>query len=122
MKAKLMFAALLSSMLAASELAYGGGSWPSVTVIHLVPCSSEDTAICSTNGMVQVEFSANGTGGPSCGSGFKGWAAINITTSSGQALYAAILMARVAGLTITATGTGTCDVDTAMETLGYINE
>jgi hypothetical protein len=120
-KGLILLTALLTLTVGQQQTAYAtSATWTNVTIIAVYPCSSQNTS-CGTNGMVQVNFSANGTGGNSCGSGFPAWAIIDISNNSGLALFHVAMLARSTGAVITATGAGNCNVYAGKETLGQIN-
>ena len=122
MKLTILFALVLSlSLWAGSRAAYAGATWSNVTVLIVSPCASEEPG-CGPDGFVEVEFSAKGTGGASCGGTEPNWAVIDITNAAGQALFKVIQDARTLGLHISAYGTGNCGIYPIIETLGTVNE
>jgi len=68
----------------------------------------------------QFIFSQNGarTSAPSCA--FQGRWAVDVSTAGGQAAQANVLTAFAMGKPVYVTGTGTCSVDSASETVLYI--
>lgn len=115
MKSKLL---IFSLALALSAPAFAAGQWTSVTITHIQPFTSQ----YSSPGFIQVQFSANSTGSPSCASGFKAYAAVDVSTSSGAYAAAVLQSAFLSGTTVSVTGTGTCAIDSGVETLAYLTE
>jgi len=122
MKLKMLFAVLLSLPLwGGSPAAYAGATWTNVTVLTVSPCAPQEPG-CGPDGFVEVQFSAESTGGAVCGSTKSNWAVLDITSPAGQALFKVIQDARTLGLHITAYGTGSCQIYSVLETLGTVNE
>jgi phage-related tail fiber protein len=112
---KLMFA-IVAMMSLVSSVAYAGGTWTNVTVTQVSPCSPQSST-CGTNGYVQVQFSAGSTGSPSCAGSLNNYAIIDIANAAGGALFNVLMSARLSGQTISASGTGGCNLKSSVETL-----
>lgn len=113
-----MILCILSLM--AIPAAFAGGTWSNVTVTNIAPCTSAEG--CGTSGFVQVTFSANSTGWPSCAAD-KNEAALDVTTDIGKVLMGVLQSARLSGSTVTAYGIGNCNLyPNTMETLGEVSE
>jgi hypothetical protein len=96
--------------------AYAGGTWSNVTVEGIKPCYSGYSG-CGTNGFVEVNLSADVSGGALCGATNPAWAVIDISNSSGNAIYTLLLQARLLrGTPLYVYGTGTCTINPTMET------
>jgi hypothetical protein len=118
MKLKTLFLLLLSVSLWLSEAAYAGGTWSAVTVVGIKPCYS---GYCGANGFVEVNLSAEVSEGALCGATNPAWAVIDISNSSGNAIYTLLLQSRLlGGRTLYVYGTGTCTINSTMETIGVV--
>jgi hypothetical protein len=74
-------------------------------------------------GYVVVTFSSNGTGTPNCASGYpKNLLIDNSSGPSGAFAAAVVQSAMLSVMTVTVTGTGSCSVNPAMETMASIQE
>lgn len=114
---------LLVSLLAAcalfSSAAFAGGTWTNVTVTALQPATGQGF---SPSGTMTVTLSASSTGGPSCASGAKTYAMVDVTTIGGAIVAQALLTARAAGNTITVYGSGLCTTNASIENIASIVE
>jgi hypothetical protein len=119
MKRKIL-CALLSVSLWLSGAAYAGGTWSNVTVVGVKPCYSGYSG-CGTNGFVEVNLSGDVNGGALCGATNPAWAVIDISNSSGNAIYTLLLQARFFRPgPLYVYGTGTCTINPTMETVGVV--
>lgn len=118
MNIKAMLISLLAVVL--TTPAFAGGVWTNVTVTEIVPCTSAEG--CGTNGYLQALFSANDTGGASCGSSNKAWGVVDVTTTIGAYIAAVLQSARLTSQTITVYGIGSCGLQSNEETIGEVVE
>ena len=118
----LLALSLLSVALTSSDAATnpGGGSWTNARVVRFTSCTTER---CPPHGWVTVQLSAKASGNPPpCSNDHRDSVAIDTEDKAG-ALAATMLQAGLlVGATFTVSGTGTCSVDPAMETVGTITE
>jgi hypothetical protein len=107
---------LFSTVLAlAAQAAFASqGSWSNVTVTSIID-------YVGTGGVIEVQLSANSTGGPACATTTN---RVVIDPSNPAGAYAAAVAqsARLSGATISFTGAGTCALVSGIETLNYLQE
>lgn len=121
MKRVLFFVALFSlSRVAASDQPHGA-SWKDVRVTEVTVYT---TGGPTGKGYLVVTFSSNGTGTPSCASGYPRNLLIDVTTDGGRMAAATVMQARALGsalgMTLTVIGTGTCSLSSTTETMASI--
>lgn len=95
---------------------------------HLVKCDSGGIKPCysgyrgcGTNGFVEVNLSADVNGGAMCGATNPAWAVIDISSSSGNAIYTLLPQARFFRPgPLYVYGTGSCTINPTMETIGVV--
>lgn len=102
-----------------SSAALAGGTWSNVTVTQITPWTSEGFG---PSGLLTVTFSANSTGGPSCGSGLANQASIDLTTVGGAYTAEVLQAARLTGATISVYGTGACTTSSTVENVSHLIE
>jgi hypothetical protein len=111
---KLVLALLLSL---SSAAAYAGSSWKDVKITDVTIYTAAGPA---GKGYVVVTFAANGTGTPSCASGYPKNLVIDISAVGGAMAAAAVQQGLMTGSTVSVTGTGGCSVNPSMETMASI--
>jgi len=108
----------LLALLAVSSVAVSdkphGGSWKDVNVTDI---TAYTTGGPEGKGYLIVTFSSNGTGTPSCASGYPR----NLAIAGGFAA-AIVQSAFLSQAPLTVTGTGTCDVSPTTETMASVHE
>jgi hypothetical protein len=104
----------LSSALAADQ---PHGSWKDAHVTSIAAYSVGGPA---GKGYVVVTFDANGSGTPSCASGYPRDVVIDMSTSGGVFAGALMQSAKLSGMSVTVTGAGTCSVIPTAETLASV--
>jgi hypothetical protein len=112
----LVLALLLSMSSVAAPPA--GGSWKDVKVTDI---TAHPDGGPGGKGYVVVTFSSNGTGTPSCASGYPRNVAIDLSTAGGGFAAAVAQSSFLSDSAVTVTGTGACGVPT-VETLASIRE
>lgn len=108
--------ALLLSLSSAAAYA-GGGTFSDAKIISITTYTSEGAP---PKGYVVVTFSGNGIGGPSCATSYPKNLVIDVSAQSGNSAAATALMALMTGQPVTAAGTGTCSLNSSMETMASI--
>lgn len=98
---------ILFVWVAMANVAFAGNSNGQVT--HVMAHASE----------IIIFEAGSHTGKPACSTSGEGWA-LSLSTNSGRAMYALILMARAQGKTINVLGTGNCSAWGDRETPVYI--
>jgi hypothetical protein len=110
-------AILVSLAASLSAPAFAAGQWNGVTVTLFQPFTNQ----YSNPGFLQVQFSASATGAPpSCSSGFRAYAAVDLSTSSGALAAQTLLDAKLTGGTVNVVGVGSCAIDGGVETVSYV--
>lgn len=123
-KFKILLSALLLSLsLSVSQAANpnpAGGTWNNVTVVSVTACTAER---CPPKGWVIVQFSADATGSPpACARDNPRSVAIDMQTAAGGFAAAILQTGTLTGMTLNIAGTGACEVDAAIESLGKVIE
>jgi len=101
-----MFA--VASMMVAGEA--GASTATGAHITEIVP---------NNVGIVRVYLDVQRTGLPVCAGGTNTQFDINGATIAGQVLVSALYMAMAANLPVDFGGTGACDVETGIESIGY---
>jgi hypothetical protein len=97
-----------------------GGSWKDVRISDITVHTDGGPA---GKGYIVVTFSSTGTGTPNCASGYPKNLVIDNSSGQNAAFAAAVVQsAMLTGMTVTVTGTGSCSVNPAMETMASIQE
>jgi hypothetical protein len=113
------------TLLALSSMAVSdqphGGTWKDAQVADITVYTTGGN---EGKGYVVVTFAANGTGTPSCASGYPRSVAIGTSTGGGGGGFAAAIMqsALLSGMPVTVTGTGSCSVSPTIETVASVQE
>ena len=112
------------TLLALSSMAVSdqphGGTWKDAQVADITVYTTGGN---EGKGYVVVTFAANGTGTPSCASGYPRSVAIDFSTPGGGGFAAAVMQsALLSGMPVTVTGTGSCSVSPTIETVASIQE
>lgn len=94
-----------------------GSSWKDAKVTDVTIYTAAGPA---GKGYLVVTFAANGTGTPSCASGYPKNLVIDITTDGGRMAAATVMQATMLGSTVTVSGNGSCSVNPSMETMASI--
>jgi hypothetical protein len=105
-----VFAGLLALVFTISAGAASASSINGVHITEIVPNNA---------GIVRIYIDQSRTGLPSCASGTPTALSINVTTTAGQALVSALYLAFSSNLLVDISGTGVCDIETGVESLGY---
>jgi hypothetical protein len=111
------FLALLLPLSSAVAADQPHGTWKDAKVADITVFAAGGP---SGKGYMVVTFSSNGTGTPSCASGYPRNLAIDITTEGGKFASMELERSSMIGMTVTVTGTGTCSVVPTAETLASI--
>ena len=106
----------LSSAVAADQ---PHGTWEDAQVADIMVHPDGGPA---GKGYVVVTFAANGTGTPSCASGYPRRVAIDLSTAGGAFAASVMQMALLSGISVTVTGTGSCSVSPTIETAASVQE
>ena len=93
------------------------GTWKNANVADIVVHTDGGH---DGKGYVVVTFTANGTGGPNCASGYPRSVAIDLSGPGGMSAAHLAHTAFRAGKPLTVTGTGTCSVSPATETVASV--
>jgi len=101
---------ILALAFAVSAAAADASSINGVHITEIVPNNA---------GIVRIYIDQSRTGLPSCASGMPTAFSVNANTSAGQALVSALYLAFASSLPVDMNGTGACDVETGVESLGY---
>lgn len=104
-------------MAVAPVAAFASGSWSSVTVADVYAYS---TLGVSPNGQIQIKLSSNSTGGPSCASSYLNYVVIDPSTNAGAALAGIFMRALSLGLSVSIAGTGTCTINSSIESVDHV--
>ena len=112
------------TLLALSSMAVSdqphGGTWKDAQVADITVYTTGGN---EGKGYVVVTFAANGTGTPSCASGYPRSVAIDFSTPGGGGFAAAVMQsALLSGMPVTVTGTGSCSVSPTIETVASVQE
>jgi hypothetical protein len=110
---------LALSSVAASDQPHVGSTWKDARVTDLTVYPSGGSG---GKGYVVVTYSSNGTGTPSCASGYPRDLVIDLSTPGGAFAGSAAQMSLMSGAVMTVTGTGTCGVIPTAETLASIQQ
>ena len=114
------FLALLLPLSSAVAADQHHGTWKDAQVADITVYTTGGN---EGKGYVVVTFAANGTGTPSCASGYPRSVAIDFSTPGGGGFAAAVMQsALLSGMPVTVTGTGSCSVSPTIETVASIQE
>jgi hypothetical protein len=118
MKHSIVVLALLLSM---SSVAAPppGGSWKDVMISDITVHPDGGPA---GKGYIAVTFSSNGTGTPSCASGYPRNLVVDLSIAGGAFAASVAQSSFLTGSAVTVTGTGACSVIPTAETLASIRE
>jgi hypothetical protein len=95
------------------------GKWIDVTVTSMLVCTSK---VCPPEGRVVVTVSAVAGGSPpSCSSGHREQVVLDVSTAASKLAVALLQQSAVMGSQLVINGTGTCDLDPGIETLGIFS-
>jgi hypothetical protein len=110
----------LAALLLASGAAFAGGTWTNVIVVLISASTSQRIA---PDGMVEVELSANASGGATCGNSYPQWVTIDTSSSGGKIAASILKEARLTRQPVSVVGTGTCSAAfPSVEELSYVIE
>lgn len=101
---------ILALAFAASAATANASSINGVHITEIVPNNA---------GIVRIYIDQSRTGLPSCASAMPTALSVNANTAAGQALVSALYLAFASNLPVDVNGTGACDVDAGVESLGY---
>jgi hypothetical protein len=111
-------AALLATSTALNAATPVGGTWSNVIVASVTVCTA---ARCPPKGWVTVQLSTAATGNPpQCSADNRNAVAVDLSTVAGAMAAGMLQTASLAGMSVTMTGAGKCDVDSAIETLATV--
>jgi hypothetical protein len=119
MKRALFLLALLAlSGVAAADQPHAG-SWKDAKITDIVVHTVGGP---EGKGYVVITFAGNGTGTPNCASGYPRSVVIDLSTQGGAFAAAIAQTARLTGMGLTVTGTGSCSVTPTIETAASVQE
>jgi hypothetical protein len=112
---------LLVLALGVSEAAQvDDGRWTDVTVTNLAVCVAKS---CGPKGWLVVGLSATaGRSPPACSKDNRDTVAVDVSTAAGEFAAQLLRHSIETGSKLTIVGTGTCDLNSEVETLGFISE